>query len=102
MHEHVISFQQNPTQNFWQNHKNPKNFLNLKPRSQKCMKKWEKERLRALTYEIELGLGRKWRGKKDFGEKRVFGLREKRERSRYLILHKIGSDLKEYIENLTR
>ena len=70
MHEHVISFQQNPTQNFWQNHKNPKNFLNLKPRSQKCMKKWEKERLRALTYEIELGLGWKWRGKKDFGEKR--------------------------------
>ena len=43
----------------------------------KCMKKGEKERFRTLTKGIRLGLGQNLEGRKDFGEKKVFGLREK-------------------------
>ena len=52
------------------------------------------ERYRTLTKGLRLGLGRNLEWEKDFGEKIRFGSREKRERSRYLILNKTGSDLK--------
>ena len=50
----------------------------------KCMKDEEKKRLRQLTEGFELGKGRNLEEKKVYGEKKVFGLREKRERSKYL------------------
>ena len=71
----------NPTQIFWQNHKNPKTnsqkHENLGLNAWKMHEEWEKERLRALTKEFELGLGRKWRGKKVFGEKKGFWVERK-------------------------
>ena len=50
----------------------------------KCMKDEEKKRLRQLTEGFELGKGRNLEEKNVYGEKKVFGLREKRERSKYL------------------
>ena len=52
------------------------------------------ERYRTLTKGLRLGLGRNLEWEKDFGKKIRSGSREKRERSRYLILSKTGSDLK--------
>ena len=46
----------------------------------KCMKDEEKKRLGLLTKGYELGVGRKRRGKKVFGEMRGFGSRERRKR----------------------
>ena len=54
----------------------------------------EKEGFRTLTKGLRLGLGRKLEWEKDFGEKKGFGLREKKERLRYLIWSKTGSDLR--------
>jgi len=48
----------------------------------KCMKKGKKKRFRALTKRFRQGIGRKLDGRRDFGENKVFGLREKWERSR--------------------
>ena len=48
------------------------------------MKNEKKKRFRTLTKELKLELGRKIEGRKDFSEKRMFGSREKRKRSRYL------------------
>ena len=45
----------------------------------KCMKDEEKKRLRLLTKGFEIGVGRNWRGKEVFGEKRGLD-REKREK----------------------
>ena len=68
-----------------------------------CMKKKEKEkRFRTLTKGLKLGLGKNLEGRKVFGEKKMFRSRKKRERSRYLILDKTGSNLKVYIENTAR
>ena len=66
-----------------------------KPRSKcmKCMKIEKKKRFRALTKWKKLGLGQNLEGRKLFGEKKKFGSREKRERSKYLKWSKIGSDL---------
>ena len=50
----------------------------------KCMKDKKKKRFRTHTNELNLGIGQILEGKKDFGERIVFGLREKRDRSRYL------------------
>ena len=93
MHDHVISSQQNQTQNFWQNHKNPKiSPKNEKSRS-KCMKEDERKRFSTHTSELKFGIGRILQVKKDFGERKGFGLREKRDRSRYLSLNKTGLTL---------
>ena len=87
MHKHVRSNYQNPSQKFWQKHKNikfpkKKKKKPWKPRStcMKYMKKEKKERSRALTKWRKLGLGRKWKEKKDFREKKGLGSREERER----------------------
>ena len=45
MHEHVISFQQNPTQKFWQNHKNPKNFPQIENLGQNMHQEKGKEEI---------------------------------------------------------
>ena len=62
----------------------------------------EKEGKRTLTKGLRLGLSRKLDWRKVFNEKKVFRLREKRERLIYLRKHKIGSDLNIYIENTAR
>ena len=87
MHKHVRSNYQNPSQKFLQKHKNiksppPKKKKTWKPRStcMKYMKKEKKERSRALTKWRRLGLGRKWKGKKDFREKKGLGSKKERER----------------------
>ena len=54
----------------------------------------KKKRFRALTKWFRQGLGRKLDRRRDFGEKKVFGLREKWEGPRYLKRYKIGSDLR--------
>ena len=46
----------------------------------------EKRRYRSHTNRLEFGMGRNLEGKRDFCEKKRFGLREKREVSRYLSL----------------
>ena len=45
----------------------------------KCMRKEKKERFRTLTKGLRLVLGRNLEWEKVFGEKKWFGLREKRE-----------------------
>ena len=52
----------------------------------KCMKNEKKKRFRTLSKRLRLGLGRNLEGKRVFGEKVRFGLREKKERSRCLSL----------------
>ena len=52
----------------------------------KCMNEEEKMRFGTLTKEWMLGQGRSLEGKRDFCEKKRFGLREKREVTRYLSL----------------
>ena len=47
-----------------------------------------------FTKGLRLGLGRNLEWEKDFGEKTRFGSREKRERSKYFILSKTGSNLR--------
>ena len=92
MHKHVRSNYQNPSQNFLQKHKNikfpppPKKKKKKKKTwktwstCMKYMKKEKKERSRALTKWRSLGLGRKWKGKKDFREKKGLGSKVERER----------------------
>ena len=52
----------------------------------KWMRNGKKKRFIPLTKGLKLDRGRKYDGKKDFGEKGWFGLRKKREISRYLSL----------------
>ena len=46
--------------------------------------KREREQFQNTTNILELGIGRNLEGMEDFDEEKWFGLREKRERSRYL------------------
>ena len=46
MHEHRISIQQKPTQNLWQNQKNPKIFPKIENLGKKCMNAWWKGKRR--------------------------------------------------------
>ena len=55
--------------------------------------KGEKERFRALTKGLKLGLGQNLEWEKAFGENKRFGTRGKRDRPRYLSLGKTRSDL---------
>ena len=92
MHKHVRSNYQNPSQNFLQKHKNIKSpppqkkkkkkleNLGLHAWCMKYMKKEKKERSRALTKWRRLGWRRKWKGKKDFREKKGLGSKVERER----------------------
>ena len=57
------------------------------------MKEDERKRFRTHTSELKFGIGRILQVKKDFGERKGFGSREKRDRSRYLSLNKIGLTL---------
>ena len=52
----------------------------------KWMRNERKKKFRPLTKGLKLDRGRKYDGKKDFGENGWFGSREKREISRYLSL----------------
>ena len=59
MDDHMSSFQQHPTQKFWKNYKNPKNFPNDENLGQKiheCTKKRKMKRSRTLTKWGRLGL----------------------------------------------
>ena len=48
------------------------------------MRKEKENSFRTLTNILELGIGRNLDGMEDFDEEKWFGLREKRERLRYL------------------
>ena len=53
-----------------------------------------------FTKGLRLGLGQNLEWEKDFGEKTRFGSREKRERSKYLILSKTGSNFRYIQKNM--
>ena len=57
--------------------------LNLGHKMHEMHEEREKSRYRSLTKELELGIGRNLEGR-SFDEKKLFGLREKREESKYL------------------
>jgi len=59
----------------------------------KFMKKERGKRFRTLTKGLRLGLGRNLEWEKVFGERKWFGLRKKREGSRYLSLSKTRLNL---------
>ena len=56
--------------------------------------KGENERFKALTKGLRLGLGQNLEWEKVSVENKRFGMREKRDRSRYMSLGKTGSDLR--------
>ena len=59
--------------------------------------KGEKERFRALTKGLKLGLGQNLEWEKAFGENKRFGTRGKRDRSRYLSLGIIDASETSYM-----